>query len=272
MNTFIATKHQMSQTWDKNGRRFPVTILQAQALTVTQVKSPDSDGYHAFQVGLGTKSTKNITSPLRHHLKLTASTKKTVRHLKEIRSTDPVDVKVGDSIPVSDVLEVGDIVNVAGISKGRGFAGVVKRWGFSGGPRTHGQSDRLRAPGSIGQGTDPGRVHKGKKMAGRMGNQRYTIRNLQVLHIDPTTNQVWVSGPVPGATGCLISVTKVKSGKFTGLFHSPTPPAPAPAEPTPAESTPKEPATTKSKDSQTIQTDPAKQVSETKAPSEMEQS
>nr|AKQ03264.1 50S ribosomal protein L3, large subunit ribosomal protein L3 [uncultured Microgenomates bacterium Rifle_16ft_4_minimus_37906] len=113
--------------------------------------------------------------------------------------------------------EEGDIIQVTGTSKGKGFAGVVKRWHFAGGPRTHGQSDRERAPGSIGQTTTPGRVLKGKKMAGRMGGERVTLKNLQIVSVNPETNEVEISGPVPGVTGGLLIVKKLSAGKLEGI-------------------------------------------------------
>ena len=132
--------------------------------------------------------------------------------MKEIRLEKLEEYKVGDIIKIEDIIKPGDIVNVSGISKGRGFAGVMKRWGFHGGPRTHGQSDRERAPGSIGQGTDPGRVHKGKKMPGRYGNQKFTIRNLTILYMDANKQEITLSGPIPGSKNTLITINKVKSG------------------------------------------------------------
>jgi large subunit ribosomal protein L3 len=132
---------------------------------------------------------------------------------------DKPDFKVGDEIKISDVFRKGDLVNVSGISKGKGFAGVVKRWHFAGGPKTHGQSDRLRAPGSIGQGTTPGRVLKGKKMAGRMGGERKTIKNLIVVDVDSEKGELLVSGPVPGKSSGLLIITKTASGKLEELIE-----------------------------------------------------
>jgi ribosomal protein L3 len=141
------------------------------------------------------------------------------RQLREIRPGAEAALKVGDTINMNDVLHVGDIVNVQGVTKGKGFAGVMKRHGFHGGPRTHGQSDRMRAPGSIGNRTTPGRVFKGKRMAGHMGQEATTVKNLQVVFIDPTTNEVWVSGPVPGAMSSIVRLKVAGNQEFEGLLN-----------------------------------------------------
>jgi large subunit ribosomal protein L3 len=161
-------------------------------MTVTQIKDEEKDGYLALQVDLG-------------------------KQKKEIKLTQTAENAVGDAIPVDQVFQLGDIIQVTGVSKGRGFAGVMKRWGFKGGPKTHGQSDRWRAAGSIGQGTSPGRVHKGKKMAGHYGVETITVRNLQVVNILPEANQIWISGPVPGSTNGLVEIKVTKEAKFEGL-------------------------------------------------------
>lgn len=212
--TFFGIKHDMTQAWDKQGKRVFVTRIAAQPLTVTQVKTDDGDGYSAVQVGFGNKKMKRVNKPMRGHLKLDANAKQAPRHLREIAVA--ADVAVGDSISVADILSVGDVVSVTASMKGKGFAGGMKRWGFGGGPRTHGQSDRGRAPGSIGQGTDPGRVHKGKKMAGHYGNETRTIKNIQVVHID-ADGMLWLAGAVPGACGSVIKITHLFDGTFDGL-------------------------------------------------------
>jgi large subunit ribosomal protein L3 len=193
---------------------------------VTQIKTDQKDGYQALQVGFNRIDAKKVNRPLKAHLKNVIVDDQVPRHLKEMRVKSNQDLKVGDTIKITDVVKPGDLIQVSGTSKGRGFSGVMKRWGFHGGPRTHGQSDRERAPGSIGQGTDPGRVHKGKKMPGRYGNQRFTIRNLTVLHIDPDQNQLLISGPIPGAVGSLITLKKTGSTtapKLTGQWATPPP-------------------------------------------------
>lgn len=222
MNTFFGYKQTMTQTWDQIGHRFPVTVVSVPTLVVTQLKTSEGDGYKAAQVGIG-QTHKHSTKPEAQHLKKAAVTS-TPQQLKEIRLKEDDAYELGQTIPVSTILKVGDYVTVSGTSKGRGFAGVIKRWGFSGGPRTHGQSDRERAPGSIGQGTSPGRIHKGKKMAGRYGNQRFSIRNLQILNIDESAGTLWVSGPIPGPKNALVTIVKTAEGKFN--FPAPTNPEP----------------------------------------------
>ncbi len=212
----------MTQTWDKNGKRLAVTVLEAAPLTVTQLKTDQKDSYNSVQVGFGQKSLKQVSNALKKHLKVNSSDKHTFRYLREIRLSDPSDLKPADTIQPTDVLQVGDIVNATAITKGRGFSGAMKRWGFGGGPRTHGQSDRARAVGSIGQGTDPGRVHKGKKMPGHYGNTTKTIKNLQIVNIDSDRNQIWLSGPVPGSRGTVVKLTKIRNSQFVGLRSTPT--------------------------------------------------
>lgn len=206
-----------------NDLRIPVTKIMAGPCKVTQIRQMDTDGYWAVQLGFETKRAKNTSKPLQGHFKKTKGQKHFPRFLREIKfDSKPeritgVAFKVGDEVLVSDIFKKGDVVSVTGISKGKGFAGVVKRWGFAGGTRTHGQSDRERAPGSIGQGTTPGRVHKGKKMGGRMGTDRKTIINLYVIDVMDETNEVLVSGPVPGRTGALLTITKTAEGSLKDL-------------------------------------------------------
>jgi len=212
----------MSQTFVE-GRRVPVTKVVAGPCVVTQVKKMDKDGYWAVQLGFGEKRIKNVTKPLQGHLKSFIKDNKAPRFLAEVRlDKEPERItgetlNVGEILKVSDIFSVGDIIQVTGTSKGKGFAGVVKRWHFRGGPRTHGQSDRERAPGSIGQTTTPGRVFKGKKMAGRMGNERVTLKNLQVVSVNPETNEIDISGPVPGIPGGLLIIKRISEGKLEGI-------------------------------------------------------
>jgi large subunit ribosomal protein L3 len=173
---------------------------------VTQVKTLDKEGYNAAQLGF--EESKRLNSPQKGHLKKLGQ----FRHLQEFRLADTKGVKVGDKIDVSLFTE-GDLVNITGVSKGKGFAGVVKRHGFAGGPKTHGQSDRHRAPGSIGSTTSPGRVLKGKRMAGHMGHRRVTVRHLQVYKADPERNLLMVRGAVPGANNGLVLINKVGGSK-----------------------------------------------------------
>lgn len=170
--------------------RSAVTQISLYPMTVTQLKTLEKDGYEAMQVGFGT--------PKKH------SKAKLGKH-RELPQTDGLEL--GSTINPKDVVSVGMICNVQGTSKGKGFAGVVKRWNFAGGPRTHGQSDRLRAPGSIGQGTTPGRVHKGKKMAGRMGSDTVTAKQATIISFNELDNTIWVTGPVPGARHSLVRLS-----------------------------------------------------------------
>ena len=205
----------MTQTF-VGDERVSVTVVKVTPNIVTQVKSQDKDGYLAVQIGTGAKKTKNITKPLLGHLKGAVNGKTAPNFLREVKVAD-TDLKSGDKISLTDVLSQGDTVNVTGISKGKGFAGGVKRWGFAGGPKTHGQSDRHRAPGSIGQGTTPGRVYKGKHMAGRMGSDTKTIKNLEVIQVDPQTDEIMLKGAIPGTVGSLIRITRV--GETSKAWH-----------------------------------------------------
>ena len=228
----------MSQAFVE-GRRIPVTKVVAGPCVVTQVKKEDKDGYWAVQLGFGEKRIKNTSKPLQGHLKSLIKDKKAPRFLREIRTDKEPEYKVGDIISAADIFKAGDIISVSGTSKGKGFAGGVKRWHFAGGPRTHGQSDRERAPGSIGQTTTPGRVLKGKHMAGRMGGERVTTKNLQVVSVNPETNEIEVSGPVPGIPEGLLMLKRLSGGKLEGLIEvqAQVVEGEAPAEEAPAEGT-----------------------------------
>ena len=204
----------MSQTF-VGTTRVPVTVVKAGPCVVTQIKTLQKDGYWAIQLGFGEKKIKNIKKPVLGHLKGVVQGKTAPRFLREVRLDKEPQFKVGDKISVADIFKPGDLVAVTGTSKGKGFAGVIKRWGFAGGPATHGQSDRQRAPGSIGQGTTPGRVHKGKKMPGRMGGERVTVKNLRVISVDPRANEITLSGPIPGVPGGLVMIRKIASGKLS---------------------------------------------------------
>ncbi len=217
LDTILATKEKSSQTFI-GATRVPVTWVKVGSCVVTQVKKPARDGYWAVQLGFGEKKIKNISKPLLGHLRNVVESKKVApRFLREVKLDKEPELKVGDVIAVSDIFRKGDVVQVTGISKGKGFAGVVKRWGFSGGPRTHGQSDRERAPGSIGQGTTPGRVWKGKKMAGRMGGRKVTVKNLVVVDIQAEENLLAISGLLPGQRGSLLIIKRLGSGKIEEL-------------------------------------------------------
>ena len=203
----IGRKIGMTQLFQESGEAMAVTAIQAGPSVVTQIKSRDRDGYDAIQVGFIENKVKQsqLSSSEKGHLRGLEN----VRYLREFRTDDISSVKSGDKVDVG-FLKQGDLINVTGFSKGRGFAGVVKRHHFAGGPKTHGQTDRHRAPGSIGATTFPGRVLKGKHMAGHMGNRRVTARNLEVIQADPESNLLLVKGAVPGANGGLLIIEKVR--------------------------------------------------------------
>lgn len=191
----------MTRTVDENGNAIAVTVIAAGPCYVTQVRTPERDGYAAVQ--LGYEESKRLNKPQRGHLKHLPP----LRHLREFRTVgDPVPA-VGTRIGV-EIFEAGDRLDVVGTSKGRGFQGGVKRHHFRGGPKTHGQSDRHRAPGSIGSTTTPGRVLKGTRMAGHMGHERVTVKNLQVVQVDPERNLIAVKGAVPGPRGGLLMLRR----------------------------------------------------------------
>ncbi|MBM3283761.1 50S ribosomal protein L3 [Candidatus Gottesmanbacteria bacterium] len=213
IDSIIGTKISQGQTFLPSGRRIPVTNILAGPCLITCVRTVSKDGYNAVQLGLGNRRATALTNPELGHLKKAGLEKNPPRFLREVKvdeKTTDIDslFQSGLTIKVADVFKVGDCVQVTGTSKGKGFAGVVKRHHFAGGPRTHGQSDRERAPGAIGQTTTPGRVYKGKRMAGRMGNQKITIKNLQVVAIDPEKNLLVVKGLVPGARNSLLLIKK----------------------------------------------------------------
>lgn len=190
----------MTQVFDESGAVKAATIVVAGPLTVTQVKTVENDGYAAAQVGFGAAKEKNVAKPVKGHLKDLP----TLRHLREFAAGG--EVKRGDSITVA-IFAPGDTVQVAAISKGKGFQGVVKRHGFAGGPRSHGQKNKERAPGSIGgAGRAGGRVAPGMRMAGRMGGDRVTVKNLKVLQVDADTNTLLISGAIPGRPGTLVEI------------------------------------------------------------------
>lgn len=218
INTILGSKGVNSQTFVE-GFRIPVTKVTAGPCVITQIKKMDSDGYWAIQLGFSSRKAKVTSKPLQGHLKETSKDQKFSRFLQEVRLQSEPEFKVGDTIAASDVFKAGDVIAVSGISKGKGFAGVVKKHHFKGGPRTHGQSDRERAPGSVGQTTTPGRVYKGKRMAGRMGSEQVTVKNLHVISINPESNEIEVSGQIPGIIGTLVTIKKIKSGSLKELEH-----------------------------------------------------
>jgi large subunit ribosomal protein L3 len=196
----------MTQVFTETGEVLPVTVIQAGPCTVTQIRTTEKDGYQAVQLGFG--EDKRLNKPERGHLKgLTP-----LRHLREVRVEDTAEYQVGQQVDVS-IFEEGEKIDAIGVSKGKGFAGVVKRHHFKGGPKTHGQSDRHRAPGSSGAGTTPGRVLKGTRRAGHMGDVRVTVQNLEVVRTDPERNLLLVKGSVPGPVSGLLFIRKAIKGE-----------------------------------------------------------
>jgi len=212
ITSFWGFKKGQSQIFDEKGKMIPVSFIEVKPVVAVRFIDEQKDGYWAIQVGIGEQKRKKTTKAILGFLEK-AGIKKTPRFFRELKVGGEIDLKAGDAILASDVFNVGDIVAVSGKSRGKGFAGVVKRWGFAGGPRTHGQSDRQRAPGSIGQTTTPGRVFKGKKMAGRMGGVKKTVLGLEVVGIDREKEELIVLGLIPGAKGGLIEIKLLVKGK-----------------------------------------------------------
>ena len=208
----IGKKIGMTRVFRDNGVSVPVTAIEAGPCAVIQVKTAAKEGYDAVQLGFG--QPKRLKSPEKGHLKECGE----FRYLREFR-VDESEVKVGDKVDVS-LFKPGDLIDVTGLSKGKGFAGVVKRHGFAGGPKTHGQSDRHRHPGAIGSTTTPGRVWKGMRMAGRMGGERVTVRHLEVFRADPERNLLLVKGAVPGIRNGLLLIRKSKENKTVATASS----------------------------------------------------
>lgn len=206
MSALIAKKLGMTRLFDDQGNNIPVTVLQAGPCFITQIKTKEVDGYEAVQLGFLPKKEKLTTKPLGGHFK--KANVSPLKYVKEFRNFKIDDsVKTGSELKVN-IFEVGEKVTVSGVSKGKGFAGGIKRHGFHGGQKTHGQSDRMRAPGSIGQSSYPSRVLKGTRMAGRMGGDKVTIRDIEVVKIDPVNNLLVIKGAIPGAIQGIVYVKK----------------------------------------------------------------
>ena len=200
MSALVGRKIGMTNVFSSDGKLVPVTVVQVGPCVVTQVKTKETDGYSALQLGFDEKKVEKLNKPVSGHLK--KATDKGFRVLREFRTEDTENVEPGATIGI-DVFTVGDKVNISGISKGRGFQGTIKRHGFSRGPETHGSRNH-RAPGSIGNSAWPGRVFKGKKLPGHMGTDKKTMKNLTIVDIKPEDNLLLVKGPVPGfKTGIL---------------------------------------------------------------------
>ena len=224
LDAIFATKLGMTQAWSKKGKRLAVTKCKVQpnaivgvietSVTDKSTRTWNQKPQTVVEVGYGAKKLKNMDKPLRNRMQKSGFSFG-VKQIQGVRydGAEESPLKAGDSVRLEQVLEVGDLVKVQGVSKGRGFAGAMKRHGFHGGPRTHGQSDRERAVGSIGSGTTPGRVWKGKKMPGHYGVETRTVYGLTVLHIDPETQELWLSGPVPGFNSSEVRIEKVGKKK-----------------------------------------------------------
>lgn len=222
INDLFATKLGMTQAWTKQGKRLAVTRCKLGdnvVLDKQEAQVLDKDSHQRrtipctiLEIGYGKKKFKNMSKPLKTKLKK-SGLNFGVKQIQGIRvfadDDNGLDVNIGDTIKADTVLSVGDVVQVQGITRGKGFTGGVKRHGFAGGPRTHGQSDRERSVGSIGAGTDPGKVWKGKRMAGRSGTDTATVQGLVVLHLDPEENEIWLSGPIPGTTNTNVKISKM---------------------------------------------------------------
>ena len=200
----IGRKIGMTQLFQDSGE-VVVTAIEAGPCFITQVKTEAKDGYNAVQLAFG--ETKKLSSPKKGHVKDVGQ----LKYLREFQADDVSSAKVGQKVD-ADMFKPGDIISVTGLSKGKGFAGVVKRHHFAGGPKTHGQSDRHRAPGSVGATTSPGRVFKGLRMAGHMGDRRVTVRNLTVINVDLARHLLLVRGAVPGAKKGLLLIKKAGGG------------------------------------------------------------
>jgi len=209
MKGILGKKVGMTQIFNERGEVIPVTVIEAGPCFVAQVKTVERDGYAAIQLGFEEAKPKRLTQPQLKHLQ--KSNLPPLRYLREllVSKDDLTNFQEGQKLTV-DIFEEGELVDVTGASKGKGFAGVVKRHGFRGGPKTHGQSDRHRTPGSVGACTTPGRVFKGKRMAGRMGGERVTVQSLSVVMVDPERNLLAVKGAVPGAKNGLLLIRQAR--------------------------------------------------------------
>jgi large subunit ribosomal protein L3 len=213
MRGIIGKKVGMTQLFDESGTVVPVTVIEAGPCYVTQVKTVDTDGYNAIQLGFEEVAERKLTKGQKGHLQKAGTP--TVRRLREMRSDEgDTQFNLGDVIK-ADIFQDGDMVDVIGISKGKGFAGAVKRHGFAGGPKTHGQSDRHRATGSRGAGTTPGHTWPGSKAPGHMGSDQVTVQNLKIALVDADRNLIAIRGAVPGPRGGLVLVRAARKGKKT---------------------------------------------------------
>jgi len=209
INAIIGRKLDMTQIFAADGSVYPVTLVQAGPCTITQVKTPQNDGYSALQIGFGPKKAKNVTKPLKGHLDKVG--KGYFEVLREIPVTDTAEHAAGEQI-LADIFEIGENIDVIGTSKGKGYAGTIKRWNFQRGPSGHG-SKNIREPGSTGMATYPGRVIKGKRLPGQKGNKRTTVLNLKVVDVRPEENLILVHGAVPGSKNGIVIIRKTNRVK-----------------------------------------------------------
>ncbi len=216
MDTLLGIKKGMTSAYDSRGRRVGATVVSLGPNHITQVKTKEADGYNAIQLAFGIK--KSTKKPQIGHAKK-AGVEKNFRFFKEAKTENASSVEIGKEVLVGEIFRVGDAVKVTSTSKGKGFQGGVRRHGFHGGPKTHGQSDRHRAPGSIGAGTTPGRVYRGKKMAGHMGVDQVSYKNLEIVAVDRENNLITIKGGIPGPSGALVVVKKL--GRIKGYTPPP---------------------------------------------------
>lgn len=232
MKFILGKKLGMTQVFREDGTVVPVTRVQAGPCVVTQVKTTAKDGVHAVQIGFGEQKQYRLNRAQQGHLKDLM----TVRYMRDFRTSEEANVSRGDTFGVSSFAQ-GDKVQVVGTSKGKGFQGVVKRHGFHGSPASHGHKDQLRMPGSIGA-TDPARVFKGTRMAGHMGDDRVTVKNLEVIEIHPETNELFIKGAVPGARGGLLLISSQEGDIVVEKEEVKEEAAPAAKDAAPAEENP----------------------------------
>jgi len=206
----LGTKLGMTQVWNENGKLIPVTVIEVAPNVVTQVRTPERDGYNAVQIAYGQIDPRKVNQPLTAHFEAAGVTPR--RHLTEVRTADAADYSLGQELTVDATFEAGQLVDVVGTSKGKGFAGVMKRHNFKGVSASHGSHRNHRKPGSIGASSTPSRVFKGMRMAGRMGGERVTVLNLTVHAVDAEKGLLLVKGAVPGARGRIVFVRNAVKG------------------------------------------------------------
>ena len=206
----LGTKLGMTQVWNENGKLVPVTVIELASNVVTQIRTPEKDGYNAVQIAYGQIDPRKVNKPLTAHFEAAGVTPR--RHVTEIRTADAGDYTLGQELTVDGTFEAGQLVDVVGTSKGKGFAGVMKRHNFKGVSASHGSHRNHRKPGSIGASSTPSRVFKGMRMAGRMGGERVTVLNLTVHAVDIEKVLLLVKGAVPGARGRIVYVRNAVKG------------------------------------------------------------